>query len=207
MDPIRLGRVTLPLLVAASVATLVVWPVLRLHRESGARVVTLHRRGTPGQRVSAPAFLAVVLGIIALALAYAAGGPGAVGGLPPSATAVWLGTGAAAAGLGIVAAAQRQMGSSFRIGIDEAPTPLVEAGLFRWVRNPIYSGLLLMLAGVVLIAPGVWSAALWIAAAGAIAWHTRLEERHLLALHGESYRRYAERTGRFVPGVGRGVGR
>ena len=31
----------------------------------------------------------------------------------------------------------------------------------------------------------------------------RLEEQHLLALHGEAYRRYASAAGRFLPGLGR----
>jgi protein-S-isoprenylcysteine O-methyltransferase Ste14 len=59
-----------------------------------------------------------------------------------------------------------------------------------------------MLASVVLIAPGACRVVLWIAAFAAIGWQTRLEERHLLALHGNVYRRYAGRTGRFLPAVG-----
>jgi protein-S-isoprenylcysteine O-methyltransferase Ste14 len=34
----------------------------------------------------------------------------------------------------------------------------------------------------------------------------RVEEPYLLATHGEAYRRYASRTGRFVPGLGRWAG-
>jgi protein-S-isoprenylcysteine O-methyltransferase Ste14 len=30
-----------------------------------------------------------------------------------------------------------------------------------------------------------------------------VEERHLLRAHGDSYRQYAARVGRFVPGLGR----
>jgi len=37
----------------------------------------------------------------------------------------------------------------------------------------------------------------------ALAAQTRLEEKHLAGLHGPSYRAYAARVGRFVPGVGR----
>ena len=37
----------------------------------------------------------------------------------------------------------------------------------------------------------------------ALAAQTRLEEKHLAGLHGPSYRAYAARVGRFVPGIGR----
>lgn len=202
MDPEVLGRVALPLLLVAFVATLVVWPVRRLRRETGAHAITLHRDETPGQRVGAVAFLSVQIGVALLAVAYVAGGPGAVGAWAIGAPFVWSGIGLGVAGLLLVAVAQRQMGASFRIGIDAQRTPLVDRGLFRVVRNPIFSGILVMLAGVVLIVPGVCSITLWIAALAAISWQTRIEERHLLALHGEAYLRYAERTGRFLPGIG-----
>ena len=58
-----------------------------------------------------------------------------------------------ALGVLVIAIAQRQMGESFRIGIDDAKTPLVSRGLFRHVRNPIYSGLLVLLLGVMLAIP------------------------------------------------------
>jgi protein-S-isoprenylcysteine O-methyltransferase Ste14 len=203
MEPVSVARVALPVLLAAFVAVLFVWPVRRLRRETGAQAMVLHRRDAPGQRVGALAFLGVQVGVGVLALAYAIGGPDTVGAVRPGGWLVAAGLLLCLAGLAIVAVAQRQMGPSFRIGIDAERTPLVGRGLFGVVRNPIFSGLLVMLAGVVALAPGVWSVSLWLAALGAIAWQTRLEERHLLALHGEAYRRYAERTGRFVPGVGR----
>lgn len=203
MDPEVLGRVALPLLLVAFVATLLVWPVRRLRRETGAQAITLHREDAPGQRVGALAFLGVQLGVAALAVAYVVGGHGAVGAWPVGARLVWGGIGLGVAGLVVVAVAQRQMGASFRIGIDSQPTALVERGLFGVVRNPIYTGIGILLASVVLIVPGPWSLGLWLVALVAIGRHTRLEERHLLALHGDAYRRYAARTGRFLPGVGR----
>jgi len=32
---------------------------------------------------------------------------------------------------------------------------------------------------------------------------TRLEEEHMLAIHGDAYRAYARRVGRFFPTIGR----
>jgi protein-S-isoprenylcysteine O-methyltransferase Ste14 len=36
-----------------------------------------------------------------------------------------------------------------------------------------------------------------------VSLQVRLEEDHLLRLHGGAYQRYAARVGRFLPGVGR----
>src|SRR2546423_7851849 len=60
----------------------------------------------------------------------------------PSVTAL----GVVVAGLGILATvwAQFAMGASWRIGVDDTErTALVTGGPFRWVRNPIYTSMLL----------------------------------------------------------------
>jgi len=136
-------------------------------------------------------------------VAYAVAGPAAVGVIaaPPAvAVAGWALVGAS---LALLVTAQTQMGAAWRIGIDERATPLVTHGLYRLVRNPIYSAMDLVLAGAVLVAPSPWSLAAAVAVAVALALQTRLEERHLVALHGDRYLAYAARVGRFVPRVGR----
>ena len=70
MDPAVVGRVALPVLLVAFVSTLLVLPVRRLRRETGAQAITLHRGDTPGQRVGALAFLGVQLAVVVLAVAY-----------------------------------------------------------------------------------------------------------------------------------------
>lgn len=202
MDPVLVGRVALPALLVAFFLILMVWPVIRLRRETGTWAVTLHRRETPGQRLAALAFVVVQVGLIGLTVAYSAGGPARVGAWAAPTVVVWVGIAVSLAGLAAVAVAQRQMGASFRIGVDERPTSLIVGGLFGWVRNPIFSGLLITFAGVVLVAPCIWSIALWLAAAATVSYQIRIEERHLLDLHGDAYRRYAARTGRLLPGIG-----
>ncbi len=203
MEPLSLARVLLPLLLIVFAGVLLVWPVVRLHRETKVWAVTLHRNTTPGNRLMGLVFLGIVFGLIWLVVRFALYGPVAVGvwGAP---RAVGLaGLLLCASGILLIAIAQHQMGASFRIGIDDARTALVSRGLFRRVRNPIYSGLLALLLGVTLVIPCAASVLLGLAAATAIAIHTRLEERHLLSQHGESYRAYAAGVGRFVPGIGR----
>jgi protein-S-isoprenylcysteine O-methyltransferase Ste14 len=103
----------------------------------------------------------------------------------------------------ITVIAQFQMGAAWRIGIDNRPNDLVTAGLFGVCRNPIFSGMILTLAGTVAVTPAILSLTVAVAATVLIAAQVRLEEQHLLGLHGESYRNYAERVGRFMPLLGR----
>ncbi len=103
----------------------------------------------------------------------------------------------------LIVTAQAQMGRSWRMCIDEGHTQLVTTGLFGVVRNPIYLGTLMLLWGVFLLAPSPWSAGLIFSGTMFVSIQARLEEGHLLRLHGESYREFGARVGRFLPGVGR----
>jgi protein-S-isoprenylcysteine O-methyltransferase Ste14 len=203
MDSTLAIRIALPVLVAGFVWLVMVRPVLRLRRETGVMALTLHRETAPARVVVTLAFAAITLATLAFVALAVVRGPAALGLWALPIPVRWLGLAAALAGIALVAAAQRQMGASFRIGIDDAPTALVERGLFGLVRNPIFSGMLLSFVGLFLALPCAWTLAIFAAAALTIARQVRLEERHLLALHGDAYRRYAARVGRFVPGVGR----
>lgn len=101
--------------------------------------------------------------------------------------------------------AQLQMGSSWRIGVDpQETTRLVTDGVFRYVRNPIYCGMLFALAGLALLVPNVLSFAGGALVAAGLEIQVRfVEEPHLARVQGERYRSYARSVGRFVPRVGR----
>src|SRR5262245_38400149 len=198
MQPTGFVRLALPVLLAAFGLFAIVWPRARLRRQGIALVVPL--RDQPRQVL---AFGALLAGIAGSAGLYAAAGPEAIGAFAPTRALAALGVALFAAGFAVVIAAQLAMGPSLRVGIPTEQTALVQRGLYAHVRNPIFSGMLLALAGVVSLAPAAATGLLWLAAAAGIAWQVREEERHLLARHGEAYRRYAARVGRFVPGVGR----
>jgi protein-S-isoprenylcysteine O-methyltransferase Ste14 len=77
-------------------------------------------------------------------------------------------------------------------------------GLYRFVRHPIYSGVL-VLAAAIAATSGWWlHLAAFVALVGVLAVKARFEEQLLAERFGD-YRAYARRTGRFVPGVGRGM--
>jgi protein-S-isoprenylcysteine O-methyltransferase Ste14 len=95
------------------------------------------------------------------------------------------------------------MGASWRVGIDDRPTDLVTTGLFRFVRNPVFTGLLLFVAGVTVLSAAWWSVALLALTMFGLRGQVTFEERHLIAMHGAVYLDYAAGAGRFVPLLGR----
>lgn len=101
--------------------------------------------------------------------------------------------------------AQSAMGDSWRIGVeDRATTALVAKGPFRWVRNPIFTSMLAATVGLALLVPNGVALVAVLALVAALELQVRLvEEPYLLRVHGDRYRRYAERVGRFLPGIGR----
>lgn len=95
--------------------------------------------------------------------------------------------------------AQAQMGDSWRIGIDsEVKTALVQQGIFRLSRNPIFLGMQVMLLGLLLVLPNAVTLAIAVLGVALIQIQVRLEEEHLLRLHGENYRAYQRRVRRWL---------
>lgn len=86
-------------------------------------------------------------------------------------------------------------------GMSVPPERIVDTGPYRWVRNPMYLGHLVFLAGLAVVLQS------WIAAA-VFAFHVfwfdrrvREDEAHLEQLFGEPYRAYRARVKRWIPGV------
>lgn len=107
-------------------------------------------------------------------------------------------------GLCLLVAAQLEMGASWRIGIDEGATPgLVDTGLFRFCRNPIFLAMLVATAGYCALLPTALSLMVWGAIYIGIRLQIGAEEKYLSRTYGEAYRVYAQRVGRLLPGIGR----
>jgi protein-S-isoprenylcysteine O-methyltransferase Ste14 len=87
----------------------------------------------------------------------------------------------------------------------DAPRRLVVRGLYRYVRNPMYVGVLLVIAGWALLfqSPRV----IIYGAVVALFFHlfvVAVEEPSLRGKFGPSYERYCREVGRWVPRVSRG---
>jgi protein-S-isoprenylcysteine O-methyltransferase Ste14 len=76
---------------------------------------------------------------------------------------------------------------------------LIVDGPFRWVRHPIYTGILVALAGTAL-AVGEWRGVLAVVLAGAAYWRKlTIEEAVMRRQFGEAYARYSDRVPALVP--------
>lgn len=117
----------------------------------------------------------------------------------------WAGLVVALIGLTATLAAQAAMGASWRIGVDQDErTELRTAGLFAVVRNPIFTAIAITAAGLALMVPNALAITGLIALVIAIELQVRCaEEPYLSRVHGERYCSYAQKTGRFVPLLGR----
>jgi protein-S-isoprenylcysteine O-methyltransferase Ste14 len=75
----------------------------------------------------------------------------------------------------------------------------VDHGPYRYVRNPMYSGIL-MIGPSLGVALGTWLLPLAATVMFAVlARRTRIEEMYLIARFGDQYRSYMTRVGRFFP--------
>lgn len=119
--------------------------------------------------------------------------------------------GVAIAVIGIAATlhAQVDMGDSWRIGVDASETTtLVRRGVFRWIRNPIFTAMMVFGLGIALITPNLVAVIGYVLLTATIEAQVRaVEEPYLLAVHGDAYRDYLATVGRFLPGIGRASAR
>lgn len=99
---------------------------------------------------------------------------------------------------GIMLMAQIQMGEAWRDRIDlKSETKLVKSGLFRFSRNPIFLGMLLAMLGLWLCIPNAFTLLTLGGSYMLIQIQVRLEEKHLLKLHGEEYVSYQQTVTRW----------
>lgn len=131
-------------------------------------------------------------------------------GLPPLAAldhvaTRFLGVVLTVCGIVGVVVGQATMGRSWRGDVDpESRTSLVMSGPFRWVRSPIFTASAAASLGIALMVPNVVGLAMLATNVLTYQVQTRLvEEPYLERAHGDAYRAYAARTGRFLPGIGR----
>ena len=181
------------------------WRSWLQHRRTGSTGF----RGVTG-RVGSTEWFAGVGFVVAITAAFFAPVLQLAGAVSPLSFlhAPWIQlTGILVAVIGIAATvyAQVDMGDSWRIGVDpRETTTLVRQGVFGLVRNPIFTAMLLFGLGIALVTPNVEAIVGFVLLVATIELQVRVVEEPYLAMkHGDIYRDYLARVGRFVPGVGR----
>ncbi len=105
-------------------------------------------------------------------------------------------------GLSICGIAQKTMGAAWRVGIDTGTeTHLVDYGVFSHCRNPTYLGLFLVCVAILFAFPTM-AFLIWVVAfVLMLEFQVRMEEEHLLEIHGEAYGRYCRKVKRYIPWI------
>lgn len=103
-------------------------------------------------------------------------------------------------GLLICRIAQVTIGKSWRVGIDENAKPgLITHGIYKYMRNPTYTGLYLLCAGVWILNP-TFLYSYWILVFFIIMeFQVRCEEEYLQTQYGKEYLDYCKQTKRYIP--------
>lgn len=98
----------------------------------------------------------------------------------------------------LYAIALRDLGVSWRLGLDRsAPGPLITGGVYRWTRHPIYIAFDLWFMGTFMLIGRLSFLVLGLVAVLLLHAIMGREERFLTRLHGDAYREYSRRVGRY----------
>jgi protein-S-isoprenylcysteine O-methyltransferase Ste14 len=122
--------------------------------------------------------------------------------LPDTPATYGIGVAIVAAGLGFAIWARNVLGRNWSgVVTVKEDHELILNGPYRYVRHPIYTGLLLAFAGSA-IARGEWRGVLAFAIAFAALWRKlRVEERWMVETFGDAYLRYRAEVRALIPFV------
>jgi protein-S-isoprenylcysteine O-methyltransferase Ste14 len=83
----------------------------------------------------------------------------------------------------------------------EKTTELIEIGIFKYIRHPLYSSLLFLSWGVFLKHTNIFLLVIVLLSTAFIVATSLMEEKENIAFFGEKYKEYRKRTKMFVPFV------
>ncbi len=180
-----------------------IWPILK---------ITLIQKSKPFSPSPSGIHLAVSIGIATTMTAMsvwsvvlATFGPAVLG---TWSTPVWahkIGWILYCASLALVVTAQAQMGQTWRMGAIPSEQAFVSHGIFTWIRHPIYTGMCGILLGYVFLVPSPWLVMGFLQFVWLVMLQSMLEERALIEQFGDSYRRYMQTVGSFLPQLFRSI--
>jgi len=114
----------------------------------------------------------------------------------------WSGVGIGAAGIGLLAWVHRELGRNFAatLHVRAQGHSLVTTGPYRWVRNPMYTALYIIILSFFLVSANWLIGLTWFGAFTALMISRVAKEEALMEQQfGDEYRAWSAHTGRFLP--------
>ncbi len=169
---------------------LAVWLVM------GLRIKRAKQRETSRERMQH--LIPVFLGFLLL-LGRNWGVPDALG-VPDTPSVPWLGLLLTAMGVALSIWARVSLGANWSGTVTlKDDHELISKGLYRWIRHPIYTGILLAMIGTALIRGHLRGWVGFLIVLAAFYFKARREEGFLRQEFGDGFEEHARRTGMFLP--------
>ena len=119
---------------------------------------------------------------------------------PDTPSMPWLGLGLTAMGVGISIWARVSLRANWSGTVTlKDDHELISKGLYRWIRHPIYAGILLAMIGTAMIRGQLRCWVGFLIVLAAFYFKARREESFLRQEFGDGFEEHARRTGMFLP--------
>jgi protein-S-isoprenylcysteine O-methyltransferase Ste14 len=177
------------------------WYIIRHPFERKAKKVGV-RKSLFDRRESG--LLAVaVLGLFVIPAIYVLSGFPALFDRPFVPAVAWLGAATTAAALWVFRRSHVDLGRNWSISLEvREQHALVQTGIYRLVRHPMYSSFFLLGVAQLLLLANWFAGLAGVVGAGVLfAFRVRREEQMMLESFGDAYRSYMTQTKRIVPWV------
>jgi protein-S-isoprenylcysteine O-methyltransferase Ste14 len=122
--------------------------------------------------------------------------------MPRTDTSFWIAAAVTAAGLLFAVWARRHLGNNWSGSVTiKTDHEMITIGPYHWARHPIYTGLLIAVAGNALVEAEVRGLLAFAIVFAALWRKFRLEERYMREQFGQTYLDYSQRVAAIVPFV------